>query len=93
MDRRPGIFRIGTVRDTGDAIHVAHWGLTFCADGCRCHTHPGTGQLAILEDQATGDLGLVSYRPGCDCCTPWTCDELVAVVRDLADIDSLLSLP
>ena len=28
-------------------------------------------------------LGLVSHREGCDCCEPWTADELTAIVRDL----------
>jgi hypothetical protein len=93
VDRRPGIFQIGTVRDDGDAIYITGWSLALCAAGCHCHRHPVAGNLTILEDQIVGTLGIVSYRPGCGCCRPWTAEELVAVLRDLADIDAIPSVP
>ena len=86
---RPGIFQIGTVRDTGTEIIVSGWGLSPCAGGCHCHYHPDTGRLAIASDEATGSLGLASHDQDCGCCEPWTADELAAIARDLADIDAL----
>jgi hypothetical protein len=86
---RPGIFQIGRVRHMADGTTiVTGWGLSQCATGCLCHWHPVTGQLTIAEDQRDGLLGLVRYRP-CDCCSPWTADELEAVLRDLAVTEAI----
>jgi hypothetical protein len=83
--RRPGIYRVGHATIEGDTLHLHGWGLTWCQARCRCHAGP-FGQLRIAQNHTTGTLGLVTYRPGCYCCTPWTVDELVAIVRDLAHI-------
>jgi hypothetical protein len=85
---RPGIYQIGRVDDDGTTLTITGWGLGLCAAACWCHRHPSTGHLTIAENQAAGTLGLASHRP-CDCCTPWTADELAAVLRDLADIGTL----
>lgn len=85
--RRPSIFQIGHVHDDGTTVTVTGWGLGLCAAACDCHRHP-TGRHLTLLTTADGHLGLVSYR-ACDCCQPWTPDELAAVVRDLADIAAL----
>ena len=82
--QKPSVFQIGNVWDDGHAVVVSGWGLGLCTSACACHRHPSAGSLAIAEDQARGLLGLVSYREGgCDCCEPWTADELTAIVRDL----------
>jgi hypothetical protein len=55
-----------------------------------CHRHPSAGSLAIAEDQAGGRLGLASYTEGgCDCCEPWSAEELVAILRDLQSVAGL----
>jgi hypothetical protein len=88
--QKPSVFQIGQVWDDGNAVVVSGWGLGLCLSGCPCHRHPATGHLAIAEDQAQGLLGLVSHRSGgCDCCEPWTADELTAVVGDLELVASL----
>ncbi len=87
---KPSVFQIGRVWDDGTSVVVSGWGLGLCAAACACHRHPSAGALAISEDQAEGRLGLVSYREGgCDCCEPWTADELTAIVRDLESVAAL----
>ena len=81
--QKPSVFQIGRVWDDGNAVVVSGWGLGLCVAACACHRHPAAGTLAIAEDQAAGLLGLVSHQEGCDCCEPWTADELTAIVRDL----------
>lgn len=85
--RRPSIFTVGHVHNNGHAVTVAGWGLGLCAARCDCHRHP-VGQHLTLLTTADGHLGLVQHTP-CDCCQPWTPDELAAIVRDLADITAL----
>ncbi|HEX2072377.1 MAG TPA: hypothetical protein VHF92_01225 [Geodermatophilus sp.] len=88
--QKPSVFQVGKVWDDGRTVVVSGWGLGLCASACVCHRHPSAGILAIDEDQAGGRLGLVSFRPGgCDCCEPWTADELAAVVRDLQRVSGL----
>jgi hypothetical protein len=82
--RKPSVFQVGKIRDDGRTVVISGWGLGLCASACACHRHPVAGHLAIAEDQAGGCLGLASYREdGCDCCEPWTAEELAAVLRDL----------
>jgi|1185.fasta_scaffold658355_1 hypothetical protein len=88
--RKPSVFQIGKVRDDGNTVVISGWGLGLCAEACPCHRHPSAGHLAIAEDQRAGQLGLVSFRDGgCDCCEPWTADELLAVLRDFELLSSL----
>ena len=89
--RKPSVFQIGKIRDDGRTVVISGWGLGLCSAACTCHRHPVAGHLAIAEDQSAGRLGLVSYEADCDCCEPWTADELSAVLRDfqlLAGIDA-----
>lgn len=87
---KPSVFQIGQIWDDGSTVVVSGWGLGLCAAGCTCHRHPDSGHLAIDEDQAGGRLGLVSFAPGgCDCCQPWTADELAAVLRDFDIVSAL----
>ncbi len=88
--QKPSVFQVGTILDDGNTVVVAGWGLGLCITACACHRHPSTGSLAIAEDQAEGLMGLTSYRDGgCDCCEPWTADELATVVRDLEMVAAL----
>ena len=88
--QKPSVFQVGRVWDDGNAVVVSGWGLGVCASGCACHRHPSAGSLAIAEDQSRGLLGLVSYREdGCDCCEPWTAEELSAILRDLNTVAGL----
>lgn len=80
--RRPAITHIGHIDDDGTTVTVHGWGLGLCTRQCACHRHPRTRQLGILPSD-DGRLGLASHRDGCDCCQPWTADELAAVLRDL----------
>jgi hypothetical protein len=89
----PSIFQVGKVDDDGTTVVIHGWGLGLCAAGCHCHRHPTGGFLAIADDWINGTVGLVSWRDGCDCCSPWTADELAAVVRDLADIETIPVTP
>ena len=90
--RKPSVFQVGKVRDDGRTVVISGWGLGLCASGCACHRHPSAGHLAIAEDQAGGRLGLASSSEGgCDCCEPWTADELSAILRDLDTVASLQS--
>ena len=82
--QKPSIVQVGNVWDDGDTIVVAGWGLGLCVSACACHRDPATGSLAIAEDHTNGLMGLASHRDGgCDCCEPWTADDLAAIVRDL----------
>ena len=88
--RKPSVFQVGKVRDDGRTVVISGWGLGLCAAACTCHRHPSAGHLAIAEDQAGGKLGLVSFREdGCDCCEPWTAEELACVLRDLDAVAGL----
>ena len=92
--RKPSVFQVGKVRDDGRTVVISGWGLGLCAAACTCHRHPSAGHLAIAEDQAGGKLGLVSYREdGCDCCEPWTAEELSAILRDFSSLAALDSEP
>ena len=87
---KPSVFQVGKVRDDGHTVVISGWGLGLCAAACACHRHPSAGRLAIAEDQSRGLIGLVSYRHGgCDCCEPWTADELTSIVRDLQMVAAL----
>ena len=89
---KPSVFQVGKVRDDGHTVVISGWGLGLCAAGCACHRHPSAGHLAIAEDQAGGRLGLASYADGdCDCCEPWTADELAGILRDLQAVAGLQS--
>ena len=88
--RKPSVFQVGKVRDDGRTVVISGWGLGLCATACTCHRHPSAGHLAIAEDQAGGKLGLVSFREGgCDCCEPWTAEELAGILRDFRAVWSL----
>jgi hypothetical protein len=88
--QKPSVFQVGRIWDDGRTVVVSGWGIGLCASGCACHRHPISGTLTIDEDQAGGTLGLSSFRPdGCDCCEPWTADELSAVLRDLQSVSGL----
>jgi len=88
--RKPSVFQIGKVRDDGRTVVISGWGLGLCAAACTCHRHPSAGHLAIAEDQRAGQLGLVSFADGgCDCCEPWTAEELTAVLRDFEALSAL----
>ena len=92
--RKPSVFQVGKVRDDGRTVVISGWGLGLCAAGCSCHRHPSAGHLAIAEDQAGGRLGLASYREdGCDCCEPWTAEELAAILRDFSSLSTLDAEP
>ena len=87
---KPSVFQIGKVRDDGRTVVISGWGLGLCAVGCPCHRHPLAGHLAIAEDHAAGTLGLASFRDGgCDCCEPWTAEELSAILRDFQAVGAL----
>lgn len=86
---RPSIFRVGHVQDRGHTVTISGWGLGLCAAQCPCHRHPEGQHLTVVEDQGHGTLGLVQHW-ACDCCSPWTADELAAIVRDIADITALM---
>ncbi|MGY1682125.1 hypothetical protein [Geodermatophilus sp. SYSU D01176] len=88
--QKPSVFQVGRVWNDGHTVVVSGWGLGLCVSACACHRHPTTGTLAVAEDQTEGLIGLASYRDGgCDCCEPWTADELGAIVRDLGMVASL----
>jgi hypothetical protein len=51
---------------------------------CRCHRHPLTGRLQLVENPRAGTIGLASFTlGGCGCCAPWTVEELGDFVRGL----------
>lgn len=87
-NRRPSIYQIGQVTDDGTTITISGWGLGLCQSRCRCHS--GVDRLLRIDDNPhNGDLGLVKHHGPCDCCQPWTADELAAIVRDLATVAAL----
>lgn len=89
--RRPAITTIGQVVDDGTTVTVSNWRLGLCLARCRCHMHPVTGQLVLARDDA-GSLGLATFRTDgrrCDCCQPWTADELSALHGFLAKVAAL----
>lgn len=95
--RRPSIGIIGTATHVGGHLVVNGWTLGLCATRCPCHMHPLNGSLVLTQDQHRQYLGLASFplhnpRP-CTCCSPWTVDELVQILRDLADIEALQHQP
>jgi hypothetical protein len=87
--QKPSVFQVGQVWDDGDTVVVSGWGLGLCAAACACHRHPSAGHLTIAEDQAAGLLGLTSHQDDCDCCEPWTADELGAILRDLEMVSGI----
>lgn len=78
----PGIWQVGTLRDDGTP---AGWGIGPCQTQCLCH-RGRAGNLTIHE--GNGTLGLHQWRP-CTCCTPWTVDELAAILTDLDRLAAL----
>lgn len=84
--RRPSIFQLGTVLDTGTHLIVKGWGLGLCEPHCGCHRHPDGGYLVIVEDVGAGTVGLKSFAEGCGCCEPWHAEELQGFVRDFAEV-------
>lgn len=86
---RPGVLKIGTVRTVGNMTTVEGWGLATCARHCSCHHKPSDGQLSIFQNEQLGLLGLVSFRTGCNCCVPWTADELAAIVTELDELEHM----
>lgn len=82
--RRPGIFQIGEVIVDEETVQVRGWGLCLCFAQCRCHFHPASGSLYVFEDDDRGLLGLQSFAPGgCNCCAPWSTEELHDVLATL----------
>jgi hypothetical protein len=61
-----------------------------CLRGCRCHLHPITRGISMLEG-ANGSLGLHKYHV-CYCCEPWTWQELDGFVKDLAAIAAMTTI-
>jgi hypothetical protein len=85
-DRRPGIGEIGKVRDNGTTATAYGWGIGQCAARCTCHRDLD-GRLKLYEGR-DGSLGLVSYRADCDCCQPWSVEELRSIIAELAQIQA-----
>ena len=82
--RKPSVFQIGKVRDDGRTVVISGWGLGLCAAALRLPPPPRRPVTSPSpRTSAPASLGLASYRDGgCDCCEPWTADELAAVLRD-----------
>lgn len=80
---RPSIFQIGKVFERDGSTVITGWGLGLCITRCACHRHPNNGHLYIAEDQELGLVGLRSFTfdGTCNCCLPWTADEL----RDMGE--------
>lgn len=89
MRNHPSIFQVGRVKERGGVVTIHGWGLGLCAQQCNCHQDPATFQLSIFEDQAKGLLGLIQHR-ACDCCVPWTADELAGVLRAFGELDAMI---
>ncbi|WP_369256497.1 hypothetical protein [Geodermatophilus amargosae] len=88
--QKPSVFQVGQIWDDGRTVVVSGWGIGTCASDCPCHRSPMDGHLAIDEDQSGGTLGLRCFHEdGCDCCEPWTADELSSVLRDLESMAGL----
>lgn len=87
-DRRPAINQIGKVTDDGEIIKVSGWGISWCAARCTCHLIVAAGFHLRLHEGDDGSLGLATSRPGCDCCQPWTVEELTAITAELAEIQA-----
>jgi hypothetical protein len=90
VTNRPSIFQVGRVdHDTFGQVRIHGWGVGMCITRCGCHYHPANGHLYVLE-HPDGLLGLKCFLlRGCDCCQPWTCDELIQILRDLRRIDEM----
>ena len=90
---RPGIYQVGYVREHADgALYVTGWGIGLCAEQCPCHIDRDEDgpRLVLLQDQENGLLGLVSFADeGCDCCEPWSTEELVAVLDSFRQIKQM----
>jgi hypothetical protein len=87
---KPKVTMVGTVERVGTQVLIAKWGLGLCLRGCRCHLHPITRGLSMLEG-ANGSLGLHKYHV-CYCCEPWTWQELDGFVKDLAAIAAMTTI-
>jgi hypothetical protein len=88
--QRPSIFQLGKVVDDGLTVVIKGWGFGLCMLACQCHRHPTAGHLAIQQDDREGRLGLMNFRgEPCDCCEPWTADELAAILRDNLVLEGL----
>jgi hypothetical protein len=89
VDKRAkaGITTVGTITHRGSIITIAGWTLIRCLRGCNCHQHPQTRTIS-LKQGASGQVGLAKYRV-CDCCEPWTWQELEGFLTDLAAIEEL----
>jgi hypothetical protein len=84
---RPSIFQIGSVHDDGETVSIFGWGIGLCMAQCPCHKLLN-GQLGLAEG-VDGSLGLISKRPGCGCCEPWSPYELIDVLADFAAIQNV----
>ena len=89
--RKPSVFQVGKVRDDGRTVVISGWGLGLCAAGLRLPPPPVRRLTSpSTRTRPAARLGLASYREGgCDCCEPWTADELAAILRDLDAVSSL----
>lgn len=90
-NRRPSIFQIGKVIDDGAVVRITGWGLGLCPPRCGCHCDPRNGGLEISQSD-TGQLGLRQFLTTgevCDCCEPWTANELAGTLRDLEALETL----
>jgi hypothetical protein len=84
---KAAITRVGTVKRLGSITAVTGWTLGLCLRGCDCHRDPHTSGLTIRQG-ANGQISLAKYRV-CDCCEPWTWQELQGFLTDLAAIQKL----
>jgi hypothetical protein len=84
VTRHPGIYQVGVVAHHGDTTTISGWGLCPCSSRCTCHV-----PLAIHQNQAAAGLLGLAKNTDCDCCVPWTADELEAVMRDMVDLATL----
>ena len=82
MTAHPSIWQVGTITDG----QPTGWGLGLCRRQCLCHR--GRGGTLTIHQGDDGSLGLHRYRP-CGCCTPWTAQELAAILADLDVIAAL----
>jgi hypothetical protein len=82
---RPRIVQVGRVTADG---WIRDWGIASCLADCSCHLN-ARGSTELLQDNVNGLLGLVSFRPGCTCCRPWSIPELLAVLESFAQINQM----